>query len=742
MTNEIRAGLQGGTGVFETEINPQALPGGLRLTFPSVNGNTIYSPVNRQPSQWRNTPVKQISDTLNWVKGNHTLSLGGNGTLVSFYGNTVSGLTPAVTFGVTGTDPVSSVFTNTSFFPGIQSTDSTYAATLYAFLTGRVSGASGQSEYLNENTKQYVAGAPLIERDRMHEFGFFLQDNWKFSPNLTISGGLRWEFEGSPYDANNIYYTPTYTGIWGLSGIGNLFAPGVETGTAPNYIRNGKPDYFNSKLNNFAPNIGIAYAPHSDSKFMKFIFGKEGAFRAGYGISFIRDGIGVFEGTEGSNPGTAAAGTLTADTDFKAGSALLGSTLPAVTLFPSAALDPLPASTYTYRGISGYATDPNLATPYVQSWSAGIQREVGKSTVLEVRYVANHSLKLLRTYNLNEVNILSNGFLQDFVKAQNNLAINTANGKPNNFSNMGYAGEQNTPILSAAFKGFSSTSSSGYASGTFVTDLQEGIAGTMASSLAGSSVYLGNLISSGYPSNFFQVNPTLAGASAYVTANGGFSNYNAIQVEIRHRFSNSIQFSANYVYMKSMTNMYVDSSTDAQNYVTLRNYNLNKTISPYNIPNQFKANFIYELPFGPGHAMTTSNGFVNRVIGGWQLEGIIRVQSGSPFVLNTGGARGTLNQYDSGIVTNLTRAQIQSDVGVYKMGNGTVYWLNPNANLVNITGNGQANASYIAPASTPGVLGNPFFYLYGPMFCPLRFDGGQEDAHYREDEPGTEGRVS
>ncbi|HZS54930.1 MAG TPA: carboxypeptidase-like regulatory domain-containing protein, partial [Bryobacteraceae bacterium] len=97
MTNEIRAGLQGGTSVFETEINPQALPGGLRLNFPAINGSTaLYSPVNRQPSQWRNTPVKQISDTLNWVKGNHTLSMGGNGTLVSFYGNTVSGLTPVL----------------------------------------------------------------------------------------------------------------------------------------------------------------------------------------------------------------------------------------------------------------------------------------------------------------------------------------------------------------------------------------------------------------------------------------------------------------------------------------------------------------------------------------------------------------------------------------------------------------------------------------------------------------------
>ncbi len=718
MTNEVRAGLQGGTGIFETEINPQALPGALRLTFPTLNGNALYSPVNRQPSQARNTPVKQISDTLNWVKGNHNLSMGGNATFVSFWASTVSGLTPAVSFGVTGTDPVASVFTNQANFPGqLSSTDQSNAETLYAFLTGRVSGATGQLQYLNETSKQYVANSPLVERDRQHEFGWFIQDNWKFRPNLTLNGGVRWEFQGSPYDANGVYYTPTYGGLWGISGIGNLFAPGVETGAVTSFVSNNKPSFFNPHLNNFAPNVGLAYSPHSDNAIWKFIFGKEGAFRAGYGISFIRDGMDVFEGTEGSNPGTSAQGTLTADTDFKAGSALLGSTLPPVRLFPGVAQDPLSASIYTYRSVSGYAADPNLRTPYVQTWSAGIQREVGKNTVLEVRYVGNHAIKLLRTYNLNEVNTLSNGFLQDFKNAQTNLTINQAAGV-NSFQNLGRAGEANTPILNAAFKGLAS--SSAFGSGTFITDLQEGIAGTMANSLAGNQTYMTNLIGAGYPANFFQVNPTLAGANAYLTGNGGFSSFNSLQIEVRHRFSNSIQFSGNYMYMKALTDQYEDSATDALNYVTLRNYALNKTISPYNIPNQLKFNWIYELPFGPGHALTTNSGILNRIIGGWQFEGIARIQSGSPFLLNTGGTRGTLNQYDSGIVTTISRAQLQSQVGVYKEPNGTVYWLNPNANYVNITGNGQANSQYLAPASTPGVVGNPYFFLYGPHF--IRFD--------------------
>ncbi len=712
MTNEIRAGLQGGTGAFETQISPQGLPNGLRLNFPAIGGVTPYDPINRQPSQLRNTPVKQISDTLNWVKGNHNLSMGGNGTLVSFWGSTVSGLYPGVSFGVVGTDPVASIF-NTSNLPGISSTDVTNAKALYAFLTGRVSSVSA-SEYVNEKTKQYVPFGSLVERDRQHEVGAFIQDSWHYKPTLTLTGGVRWEFQGSPYDANGIYSTPTYAGLWGVSGIGNLFAPGVMTGAPTTYVSEGKPNFFNPHWNNFAPNVGLAWSPKSANSFLKAIFGANGAFRAGYGIAYIRDGIDVFEGTEGSNPGVSATATLTSDVDFKAGSLTLGNNgLPPLSLFPSSYQNNLPGSTFTYRGVAGYAADPNLRTPYVQSWSAGIQRELNKSTVLEVRYVGNHAVKLLRTYNLNEVNILSNGFLQEFKNAQNNYNINSAAGV-SSFANRGLPGEVNTPILSAAFKGQSTAS--GFGNGTFITDLQQGQAGAFANTLAGSGTYLPNMISSGYPANFFQVNPTLAGAGDFLVGNAGFSTYNSAQIEIRHRFSHSIQFSGSYVFSKALTDQFEDSAVDNLSFVTLRNYKLNKTISPYNIPNQIKFNWIYELPFGPGHAFTTNSGIINRIIGGWQFEGIARIQSGSPFILNTGGTRETLNQYDSGVVALVSRSQIQSQIGVYKMGNGTVDWINPSY----IGTDGRASGAYIVPNTTPGVVGDPYFYLYGPHF--IRFD--------------------
>ena len=54
---------------------------------------------------------------------------------------------------------------------------------------------------------------------------------------------------------------------------------------------------------------------------------------------------------------------------------------------------------------------------YVQSWNIGLQRELAKDTVVEVRYTGNHGLKEWRQVNINEVNIFENGFLDEFNKA-------------------------------------------------------------------------------------------------------------------------------------------------------------------------------------------------------------------------------------------------------------------------------------------------------------------------------------
>jgi hypothetical protein len=232
-----------------------------------------------------------------------------------------------------------------------------------------------------------------------------------------------------------------------------------------------------------------------------------------------------------------------------------------------------------------------------------------------------------------------------------------------------------------------------------------------------------------FPANLFVANPNAGGTSslngAFRFYNGTQSTYNALQVEVRRRFSKGLQLAANYAFSKSLTNYYGDSSVNFVAFSTLRDPGHDKGPSPWDLRHVFKADGIYELPFGPGHHWSTSNGFANRVIGGWQISSIHRLQSGRNFLLTAGNIsvtnnisdRGTFNQYDPGVVlTGITPNQLQSMLGVRKTANGQVFYFP--ASL--ISASGTANPSFIAPCSTAGQLCQRVF-LTGPHFYRADF---------------------
>ena len=51
-------------------------------------------------------------------------------------------------------------------------------------------------------------------------------------PGLTLNYGLRWDMQRPPVNLNGVYTRPGYEGVWGISGVGNLFSPGTITGKA------------------------------------------------------------------------------------------------------------------------------------------------------------------------------------------------------------------------------------------------------------------------------------------------------------------------------------------------------------------------------------------------------------------------------------------------------------------------------------------------------------------------------
>jgi hypothetical protein len=731
LTNELTAGIQGGANALGDGLSPSdyGIWNGNLVSFAGYmtnpyNGNyTNYAP--------RSTPVYQINDNLSYVKGSHFFNFGGNFTQISAWDASAnSSLLKTVALGQASGDPddtgATSLFT-TSTLPGASATNLTDAANLYAILVGRVDAITS-SAVLGEQSRTYGANF-AIDRNHMHEFAAYVQDTWHVSSNFTLTYGVRWDRQGAVENTDNLYTRPGYAGLYGVSGVGNLFSPGTLTGSTPilSLIPAGTGG-FDAGAGHFDPTIGLAYRiPHHDG-FLHWLTGDDSVLRGGFSLSTIRQGIGFLEGVWSGNAGRSLSTSTSPSTTpsvFTAGSVLFSDpTYP--TLAPTSIDPTFPNPTFPLAVQSGANVEdwnPQIKPEYVESWTLGFQRQLDKNTVIDIRYVANHYADGWQAVNLNEVNIFGNfansTFLQQFQQAQTNLAI--ANGisvaqlttpgtklSVNNYGNSGLPGQAAVPIITTAIG--SSVDQ------TTITQLMEGIAGTTANGIATNATRMAALTKAGYPINLFQVNPNNGGGSTELT-NRNSSTYNSGQVEVRRRLASGLQMQLSYAFSKSLT--------DA-NEPTLRDWGGSKGPTTFDIRNAIKATWIYQLPFGQGRSLLSgAHGALGKVVGGWEIAGVGRLQSGTPVNITSG--RDTFNQNDGGVTLyNMTAKQLQNDVGLNftsaiqanGTATGTAYYL-PQSLIQNtlaafgISGTLNPSAPYIGPCNAAGQICNQVF-LWGP----------------------------
>lgn len=746
LTNEVRATLgNGGISIFGSEAAPGLFSGrrGYSLVWPSNWSN----PQTRSSQSRRHTPIWILYDNATLIKGEHSFNFGGSFTFIKSFQSSIGTQTiPSITFGIAAGDPVNtgatSIFTTTNF-PNSSAAQRTDAAALYALVTGRISSMSASAS-LDPETTQYARGA-FTEQNRQKELGFYIQDSWRFRPNLTINYGARWELDFAPRNVNGIYTTAGYESIYGVSGVGNVFKPGLFANNAiPQFRLVDKDDKpYKTRYNDIAPSFGIAWTPNFGFKngFVRRVLGGTGdtVLRGGYSIAFVREGMNTFNLMWGSNQGGTVSLSVSPGTtpnDFvgpapfnTATSVRAGSVWFRDATLPSRAIPTGSFPIIAGPGASFNEWDPNLRMGYVQSWSAGIQRELTKNMALEIRWVGNHGTNLWRQLEINEVNIFENGFLDEFKRAQNNLLIARAiSPASNNFGNQGLPGQQNINIIATAL---GTTNDAGFA-----TTIQRGLAGTLANNIAFTATRMNALINANLipsvtltngtrVSNYFIANP-LATGGAFLVTNSGHTTYNALQIELRRRLSRGLLIDGSYTFGKSLTNMFNSSSAVFIQPTTLRDSNYDKGPSPFDIRQAFKINGIYELPVGPGRRwLNTKMPVVGKLLEGWQIGGVARVQSGT--VLRLTGGRFTFNQnintLDNGVILhNITTKQLQDQVQIRQTPGGIVYWL-PQSIIDNTLAAFEAggktladlnpNAPYIGPPTTPGQLGARV-YLYGP----------------------------
>ena len=168
-----------------------------------------------------------------------------------------------------------------------------------------------------------------------------------------------------------------------------------------------------------------------------------------------------------------------------------------------------------------------------------------------------------------------------------------------------------------------------------------GCAGTGSNSLGGF------VQSNGTPFSLYQ--PQFSSLYAWQTR--GNSNYNGLQLSLRHAMSSGLQFDLNYTYSKSID---VGSNAERVNgfesggaaynsqVINAFSPDLWRAVSDFDTTHQFNANFIFDLPFGRGrHWGGGSGGVVNAIFGGWTLSGLARWTSGFPFSVLAGNGWST-----------------------------------------------------------------------------------------------------
>ncbi|MDQ5845748.1 MAG: hypothetical protein M3539_10695, partial [Acidobacteriota bacterium] len=239
---------------------------------------------------------------------------------------------------------------------------------------------------------------------------------------------------------------------------------------------------------------------------------------------------------------------------------------------------------------------------------------------------------------------------------------------------------------------------------------------------------------------FFLDNPVAGPVD--IVQNTGTLRYNALQAEIRRRFSDGLYFQANYTFQKTLGNSSGGAITDNNDQTRFEPNldNLNPGLEygrlNYDQTHVFNLNTIYELPFGKGKRWLNSGEWINRLFGGFQITSIVRASTGAPLNL-TDPSRGTLNRSARTSrqtpQTSLTKDEIKDLIGIFDTPCG-IFYINPSVvdiNLSNCTGTGRASRGF----GTAPFQGQVFFnnnpgqsgglernFINGPFY--LNWDAG------------------
>lgn len=333
-------------GITGTTTDPQLI-GFPRITITGyVNlGENTSTPITYTVNDY------QWTDTITWVKSRHTVKAGADIVRVQFF------------------QP-----TNTNFRGTFAFQNKNTGAAFADFLLGLPNSTSRRIG----TATNYIFTTNL---------GFFVQDDFKVTSNLTLNLGLRYELPMPPYEKYgqetnfipalnklilaDVRTVPNYQSIVAAAGLTG------QVGLAKDY---GLPfALVNTQYNNWAPRLGVAWRP----------FGGSGTvIRSGYGIFYTGNRLNAIRTDLTGGFPFSVSQTFTRQP----------SNINALTF-----ANPFPPALASISGVtSTTAYQVDAPSQYLQSWNLTIEHEIGRGVAIEVGYAGSKGTHLGRKYDLNQ----------------------------------------------------------------------------------------------------------------------------------------------------------------------------------------------------------------------------------------------------------------------------------------------------------------------------------------------------
>ena len=533
---------------------------------------------------------------------------------------------------------------NRSGNAGAQLADSTSVTNGMGAILGIVNDAFHTDQFARDGSP-LPQGTPQIRTFIEHDYAGYVGDTFRATRELTLTYGLHYEDFRPPYEANGYQVAPTvglnqYFGernyLQGL-GVPQNQMPNATLSWALNGPANGKSTWWKPYNKAFAPRVGIAYAPTDRGGALGKIFGKSGVFRAGAGMAYDRFGSDLItQYDQYGSIGLATKSNFPDSYSFTTSPRFTGAapdlTLPAKESFPYTPPN-IAAISGEFLGIS-----PDLKPPYSYLLNASLAREIPGKMTIEVGYTGRLSHKLLMEgdvytpleyfkdpasgvtweQNANIVRKLyDSGVTPAMVQANPSLVPNLP------FVENTWPGLKNVDFQGSASANYFSCVYADYG-GSFLDCLHALDRNTTSSYVPGKCLSVKGCYT------FFP----LQGSSMPTWMNAGQAEYHALTITLRRSFRSGVSYDFNYTWAHSIDYGSAAESGAGQQGAAIQNiFNIKEFRGPsdFDIRHNITADFLFELPVGKGKLLlTNAPGWLNQIVGGWQLSSVIRYRSGLP----------------------------------------------------------------------------------------------------------------